>query len=188
MQRLSFKFLLVVLACALNVASAHAISGHTLPSDKRDELLKALRARNENGHARKLLGGTDCIQHVVSANAQPFVSVECGALLKKDEGHFCDTSEIGDFVETFTDYDAEDVDAVATVFPELCVADSLDDCCKPNGGAIAGVVIGCVAGLAAIITLFAFFCRCCCFRPKQVVVMQQQPVAAPQVVVVPAAK
>ena len=123
---------------------------------------------------------------MTSPNADLFYGT-CGGLGVKDEGHWCDTSDptVADFIEDYTDYDA---DVVAAVYPSFCVADSSDDCCKPNGGAVAGVVIGCVAGLAAIITLFAFCCKCCCFRPKQVVVMQQQPAAAPQVVVVPAAR
>jgi hypothetical protein len=68
-------------------------------------------------------------------------------------------------------------------------------------GVIVGILLGCVAGVAGIITLIAFLCKCCCFRPRQAFVMQQQqqyPVYAmqqqqpayamqqPQVVVVPA--
>ena len=180
------KFLLLVLACALNVASAHASGLHAIPADKRDVYLKALRAQSEKSHARKLLSGAQCLAHTTSASADVFYG-SCGGLMVKDEGHWCDMSDttVANYIDTNTPYDSRDV---AAVYPTLCVADSSDDCCTPNGGAVAGVVIGCVAGLAAIITLFAFCCKCCCFRPKQVVVMQQQPAAAPQVVVVPAAK
>ena len=180
MKRFSFKFLVLAL-CAFNVASAHASGLQPLPSDTQAAFLKQLRAKSDNSHSRKLLAGAACLPHALSPNAQAFTGT-CGALTKKDEGHWCDMSELGDVVEYFTDYDADDVDALASVIPSVCIADSEDDCCPVNGGVVAGVVIGCVAGLVGIITLFAFLCKCCCFRPKLVV--QAQPQQAPQVVVV----
>jgi len=148
-------------------------------------------------HSRKLLAGTDCLQHA-ALDAGVYVG-SCGGLGVKDESHWCDLADVQNLQCTSANnycgagwilYTAAvaAIDALPSSTTSACVGQSEDDCCKPNGGAIAGVIIGCVAGLAAIITLFAFCCKCCCFRPKQVVVMQQQPAAAPQVVVVPAAK
>jgi hypothetical protein len=182
------KLFVLALACVLNAASAHASGSHAIPSDKRDMFLKALRAQSEQGHARKLLAGLACAQHAASPNANGFVAVKCAALHVKDEGHFCDTADLLDAAEDILDYDIDD--DYADMFPDTCIADSVDDCCKPNDGAIAGVVVGGFVGIVGIITLFAFCCKCCCFRPKQILVMQQQPAVAmqqqPQVVVVPA--
>jgi len=75
--------------------------------------------------------------------------------------------------------------AASTPTASTPTASSKGDCGKPNGGAIAGIVIGSVVGLAAIIAAFAWCCTCCCFRRKRVVrVVQAQPQQAPQVVVV----
>ena len=41
----------------------------------------------------------------------------------------------------------------------------LEDCCPPDEGAIAGLVIGIVVFMTASITLCAYCCKCCCFRP-----------------------
>jgi len=180
MKRFSFKFLVLAL-CAFNVASAHASGLQPLPSDTQAAFLKQLRAKSDNSHSRKLLAGAACLPHALSPNAQAFTGT-CGALAKKDEGHWCDMSELGEAVEYFTDYDADDLDSLASVIPSICIADSADDCCAVNGGVVAGVIIGIVVGLAAIITACAWCCKCCCFRPKLVV--QAQPQQAPQVVVV----
>ena len=180
-------FIILALACALNAASAHASGLHELPADERETYLKALRARSEESHARKLLSGDQCLQH-----AQPYTPLfegACGAFHVKDEGHWCDTSnsDVADFIEDYTIYDA---DLVAESYSAVCIADSSEGCCKPNDGAIAGVIVGVIVGVVGIITLFAFCCKCCCFRPKQILVVQQQPAVAmqqqPQVVVVPA--
>ncbi len=43
---------------------------------------------------------------------------------------------------------------------EYCIADSKDDCCEPNGGAVAGLVIGVLVGVGAIgYTIYAFCCK-----------------------------
>ena len=56
-----------------------------------------------------------------------------------------------------------------------CLATTEDDCCEPDGGPIAGLVIGLIVGLALIITLFAYCCKCCCFRRPPVVMQPQSP-------------
>ena len=42
-----------------------------------------------------------------------------------------------------------------------------DDCCKPNGGAIAGVVIGVVIGVTLLIVSSCYYGRCGCFRYRR---------------------
>jgi hypothetical protein len=42
-----------------------------------------------------------------------------------------------------------------------------DECCKPNGGAIAGVVIGVVIGVTLLIVLSCYCGRCGCFRYRR---------------------
>lgn len=157
------KFFILALAFALNAASAHAHDLHPISTDK---LRKALGAREENGHARKLLGGSECLQHTESDNFDPLNNIyegKCGALAKKAEGHWCDTAD-SDFADFINDELGLPPAALAELASSLCVADSTDDCCEIESGALAGVVIGCFVGLVGIITLFAFCCKCCCFR------------------------
>ena len=171
------KLIILALACALNAASAHASGLHELPAHERDVYLKALRVQSEKSHARKLLAGLDCVQHALSPNADFFVG---GCDTGKDEDHWCETSALAVYDPSLAAY--------ATNMPEICIADYVVDCCLPpppppsdpppsetlDAGAIAGIVVGCVVGVAGIVTLVAFLCKCCCFRPKQVLVMQQQ--------------
>ena len=42
-----------------------------------------------------------------------------------------------------------------------------DECCKPNGGAIAGVVIGVVIGVTLLIVSSCYCGRCGCFRYRR---------------------
>jgi len=42
-----------------------------------------------------------------------------------------------------------------------------DDCCKPNGGAIAGVVIGAVIGVTLLIVSCCYCGQCGCFRYRR---------------------
>ena len=65
----------------------------------------------------------------------------CPPLSLKDESLWCD----------ITDY-------------SFCCGE-LEDCCPPDEGAIAGLVIGIVVFMTASITLCAYCCKCCCFRP-----------------------
>lgn len=65
----------------------------------------------------------------------------CPAFSLKDESLWCD----------ITDY-------------SFCCGE-LEDCCPPDEGAIAGLVIGIVVFMTASITLCAYCCKCCCFRP-----------------------
>ena len=65
----------------------------------------------------------------------------CPPLSLKDESLWCD----------ITDY-------------SFCCGE-LEDCCPPDEGAIAGLVIGIVVFMVASITLCAYCCKCCCFRP-----------------------
>lgn len=43
----------------------------------------------------------------------------------------------------------------------ICCATSTDDCCDPNGGLIAGLVIAFVVFLTGCITLCCYCCTCC---------------------------
>ena len=165
------SFVLLALLCLIN---AHAVLGHNLHelsvADK-ESFLAAIRG-NEGSTAhrsRKLLAGTACLAHV----SKNWYYGSCGAFANKDESHWCSSS----------------VSVPGVVAPsnvEICLGQSEDDCCVPNGGAIAGLVIGLIVGIVGIVTLCAWCCKCCCFRPKQMVVVQGgQP--APQIVVVPSA-
>ena len=132
--------------------------------------------------SRKLLAQGDCLQHASSPAAQPFYG-ECSGLVVNDESHWCDLEYVSNTCDSSNNYcgagSANYFVAVAyaqllpTGTKKACIADSSMDCCAPNGGAIAGTVIGCFVGLALIITAFAWCCKCCCFRPKQVVIVQQ---------------
>ena len=112
-----------------------------------------------------------CLAHV----SKKWYYGSCGAFANKDESHWCEGSGAFEYSGLSYSYSAD-----------ICMANSEDDCCVPNGGAIAGLVIGLVVGIVGIVTLCAWCCKCCCFRPKQMVVVQGgQP--APQIVVVPSA-
>ena len=82
--------------------------------------------------------------------------------------------------------------------PASCWASSIEDCCKTDTDAIAGVesiaitglVVGLVIIVALIVALSAWLCKCCCFRTKASnVVGPQQPaqMQVPQVIVIPSA-
>ena len=168
------SFVLLALLCLIN---AHAVLGHNLhelsAADK--ESMAAIRG-NEGSTAhrsRKLLAGTACLAHV----SKNWYYGSCGAFAKKDESHWCGGSGAFEFEYSGLSY---------SYSADICMANSKDDCCVPNGGAIAGLVIGLIVGIVGIVTLCAWCCKCCCFRPKQMVVVQGgQP--APQIVVVPSA-
>ena len=171
-----FALLLAVLP------TAHA-SVHKVADPKAMEFLKLVSSsRTQQTSSRKLLGGMDCFDHFGSDNASPYVG-KCSGLLVDDESHWCDLDAVecnaaNDWCGAESQATYEIAAAYITaILPEgstrVCVADSDIDCCAPNGGAIAGTVIGCFVGLVAIITAFAWCCKCCCFRPKQVVIVQQ---------------
>lgn len=75
--------------------------------------------------------------------------------------------------------------------PATCWALSPKDCCKTNGGAIAGLVVGLMFGIALIdaliVTLLPRCCACRIFQKHVLVVGQQQsvPLQIPQVVIDP---
>jgi len=166
------KFAALAVVCALNVVSVSASAYGVHPADRgvRDSVIKASQEKRESAHSRRLLAGDACFTYVDDTLYPNWDVYEgsCGAFGNKDEDHWCSAGEFSDF-----GYDGA-----------LCVAESKDDCCTLNSGALAGTVVGCVVGLIGIIVLFAFICKCCCFRPKQIVIAQQP--MAPQVVVVPA--
>lgn len=138
---------------------------------EKDDILAAIRANEHEGHSRKLLAGTACLSHATWTSNLYYG--ECPAFTKKDESHWCSAGVSYGGYQTSTD---------------LCIAESEDECCPTDGGAVAGLVIGLFVGITGIITLFAFCCKCCCFRPKPVVIMQQPVMQqqTPQVIVVPA--
>ena len=155
------KFAALAVVCALNVVSvsASAYGVHPANRDVRDSVIKASQEKHESAHSRRLLAGDSCLTYVDDTLYPDWDVYEgsCGAFGNKDEDHWCGAGELSSF-----GYDGA-----------LCVAESEDDCCTLNSGALAGTVVGCVAGLIGIIVLFAFICKCCCFRPKQIVIVQQ---------------
>jgi len=185
MKRFSFKFLVLALCVAL-LPTARA-SVHEADHDIQD-FIKLLAQHNAapQSSSRKLLGGTECFSKI-TLTADAYVG-SCDALTVKDESHWCDTDDVTSSGLTAYGFSSAEIAAFQTALAlygtpdSFCVGESSDDCCKPNGGVIAGMVIGIVGGLAAIIAACAWFCKCCCFRPKLVV--QAQPQQAPQVVVV----
>jgi hypothetical protein len=179
--------LVAVLLAAL--PSVHA-SLHEASVELQDFLHKIQPSAPQTS-SRKLLGGADCLQYV-SASADIYVGT-CGALATKSEDHWCDISTVLNSCDASNNY----CGAGYTIYNSAvyvangygitsgaaCVGTSEDDCCKINDGAVAGLVIGVIAGAALIIAAFAYCCKCCCFRPKPVIVMAAQQ---PQIVVVPA--
>jgi len=164
------KFAALAVVCASNVVSvsASAYGLHPANRDVIDSVIKASQEKHESAHSRRLLAGDSCLTHALNNPNWGVYEGSCGAFGNKVEDHWCSAGEFSSF-----GYDGA-----------LCVAESKDDCCTLNSGALAGAAVGCVAGLIGIIVLFAFICKCCCFRPKQIVFAQQP--AAPQAVVVPA--
>ena len=71
--------------------------------------------------------------------------------------------ECYDGCRAFTNKD-ESLWCTSTSGNSYCCADE-EKCCIPDEGAIAGLVIGIVVFMTASITLCAYFCKCCCFRP-----------------------
>ena len=185
MKRFSFKFLVLALCIAL-LPTARA-SVHKVDPKMQDfvKLLAQHKAAPQSS-SRKLLGGTACFSKL-TWTAGAYIG-SCDALSVKDESHWCDMDDITDSALSAFGFTSAEIQtfqtavALAGTPASFCVGESSNDCCKPNGGAIAGMVIGIVVGLAAMIAVFAWCCKCCCFRPKLVV--QAQPQHAPQVVVV----
>ena len=172
--------LVAILLAAL--PSVHA-SVHEASVELQDFLHK-IQASAPQTSSRKLLGGTDCLQHAYSVNADVYFGT-CGGLTTKSEDHWCDAQQAVDSLgcdasNNYCGFGSATYNAVVST-STFCIGDSEDDCCKPNAGAVAGLVIGVVAGAALIIAAFAYCCKCCCFRPKPVIMMAAQQ---PQVVVV----
>ena len=137
-------------------------------AEDKDDILTIIRGNQHESHSRKLLAGSSCAAHAtLGAN---YYYGECAAFTKRDESHWCSAG----VTYYGTSYNSD-----------ICIATSEDECCPVDGGAVAGLVIGLVVGIAGIITLFAFCCKCCCFRPKPVIITQQPVTQTPQVVVVP---
>ncbi len=76
--------------------------------------------------------------HLIDPEGYSFYG-SCGAFQKRAEEHWCQ---------------------------EICFAWTEDDCCDPNPGVIAGVLVACVAGLTGILLLILRQCGCCCFNKR----------------------
>jgi len=170
-----------VLAIFLTIIPATHASLHEGSAELK-EFLHKLQPATAQTSSRKLLGGSACVQYI-TYSADAYVGT-CGGLEVKDESHWCDSSAVLSQCTYYNNYCGYGYTAYssARTVSEFCVAESSSECCKPNGGAIAGIVIGLIVLIAGIVALSAWCCKCCCFRPKPVVMMAP----APQVIVVPA--
>lgn len=65
----------------------------------------------------------------------------CGAFSVKDDSNWC-----------------------TALGSEFCCGASSASCCKTDGGAVAGLVIGIIIFLGISITACAWCCKCCCFK------------------------
>ena len=177
--------LVAILLAAL--PSVHASLHET--SVELQDFLHKIQPSAPQTSSRKLLGGTDCLQY---ASIYATIAVgTCSGLETKSEDHWCDVTSVFNSCtasnsycgvgQTTYDLAVRSARSYGFTSGEVCVGASTDDCCKPNAGAVAGLVIGVVAGAALIIAAFAYCCKCCCFRPKPVIMMAAQQ---PQVVVV----
>ena len=169
----SWAFALILLALS-NVAEAETLEGpslfakyikrsNTLHERPRFELSDAslISSGQDEGDSRRSLLATQYYNCACASWSMNIYYGECPALNDKSD-QWCDLTE-------------------------TCCASSEEDCCVPNSGAVAGVVIACILTVVGSITACAYCCKCCCFKPKPQVVtiaaMQlptfvQQPVAA----------
>ena len=165
-------FALVLLAL-LNVAEANPLEApslfarfikisNTLHEQPRSELSDAslITSGQNEGDSRRSLLATQLYNCACASWSMNIYYGACPALHDKSD-QWCDSLN-------------------------TCCASSAEDCCIPNDGAIAGVVIACIVAVVGSITACAWCCKCCCFTPKPqvtVTAMQlptfvQQPVAA----------
>ena len=87
--------------------------------------------------------------HLIDPGANAYLDEECDGLFERNDEQWCQ---------------------------DVCFAWDSGDCCVPHPGAVAGVVLACVAGLTGIILLIAWQCGCCCFNKRMGPrVMRAQP-------------
>ena len=94
----------------------------------------------EDGVSHNGLCPATCMgcNHLIDPEGYSFYG-SCGAFQKRAEEHWCQ---------------------------DICYAWTQDDCCDPNPGVIAGVLVACVAGLTGILLLILWQCGCCCFNKR----------------------
>lgn len=77
--------------------------------------------------------------HLIDPEGYNYPNEHCDGLHKRAEEHWCQ---------------------------DVCFAWTKDDCCDPNPGVIAGILVACVAGLTGILLLILWQCGCCCFNKR----------------------
>ena len=159
-----------VIALVVAIGAQTALGLEKLSADDKANFLVHVQKHSVVTHSRRLLSGYSCISYI-SETANAYFG-ECGTLKKKDERHWCSGVDFFD-----SDYDDNN-------FPlEICIAESENECCTINGGAVAGIVIGIIVFIVGVVILCLFLCKCCCFRKKSAVTQNVQQ-AQPQVIYV----
>ena len=140
---------------------------HEASADARAFLEKLRAASSARTSSRKLLGGLECLSKETDTSG--LFQGKCGAFAKEKSGHWCDVGDCSAANNYCATGDESFSGAVFKAFgvdTKFCTAENDGGCCELESGALAGTVVGAVAGVVLILTIVCYWRKCCCFKRK----------------------